>query len=158
MDFSFSGLKTALLEKCQSMATISDQDRCDLARAFLNACADHIADRLKKSISLIRSEKMRHENLSIVLGGGVARNDYLYNRYLGYIYSTNIFRLAVLLQSENCALIRPAPKLCVDNATMIAWAALEYINSNIDPQKYDTVCQDWPLQDLKLNTWRNILS
>jgi N6-L-threonylcarbamoyladenine synthase len=49
----------------------------------------------------------------LVVAGGVAANKYLRQR------------LHDLAQSEGATLIAPPPRLCTDNAAMIAWAGLE---------------------------------
>lgn len=39
---------------------------------------------------------------------------------------------------------------CTDNATMIAWAAIERILVGFDESNYKDIKQDWTLADLKL--------
>lgn len=45
----------------------------------------------------------------------------------------------------------PCPVHCTDNATMIAWAAMEYLDRGIKLREFEGVRQDWPMQDIKLD-------
>lgn len=45
----------------------------------------------------------------------------------------------------------PCPSHCTDNATMIAWAAMEYFDRGIRLREFESVKQDWPMQDIKLD-------
>jgi len=100
LDFSFSGLKTAVLRAVQKSEDL-DRDRADIARGFQDAAIDvlvsktmHAADEFDRDL--------------IVLGGGVACNKAL----------ANAMRAA--RQPRRTAVA--SPRLNTDNAAMIAAA------------------------------------
>jgi N6-L-threonylcarbamoyladenine synthase len=113
-DFSFSGLKTALRHRVAEMSArgpLGEQDRRDLAAALQAAIADCLADRTTRAIAIARA---RHPDLSaLVVAGGVAANGAIRDR-LQHVAADAGLRLVV-----------PPPRLCTDNAAMIAWAGLE---------------------------------
>jgi len=104
LDFSFSGVKTALLYEVRKHAQITDQLRADLAASYQEAIVDALLQR-------VEAAQAEAPAPTIVLGGGVARN--------GRLRQAAAQRLGSLAR-----LIIPAPELCTDNAAMIGAAAL----------------------------------
>jgi N6-L-threonylcarbamoyladenine synthase len=113
-DFSFSGLKTALRHRVAALtavAPLAEPDRRDLAAALQAAITDCLADRTDRAIDIARE---RHPGLAtLVVAGGVAANGAIRQR------------LQQVAASAGLRLVVPPPRLCTDNATMIAWAGLE---------------------------------
>lgn len=111
-DFSFSGLKNAARLLIESLPQpLSEQDRADVARAFQDAVADAMADRVRRGA---REAKGRWPGLRyLVVAGGVAANSAL--------------RAALIRVGSETGLefLAPPLKLCTDNAAMIAWAGIE---------------------------------
>lgn len=104
-DFSFSGLKTAVLNYInQEKQAGRELNRADLAASFQQAVMDVITE---KSVAAV---KQRGEN-RLVLAGGVAANSKL-RQMLGEACKANEIEL-----------YRPAIELCTDNAAMIGAAA-----------------------------------
>ena len=104
-DFSFSGLKTAVLNYInQEKQAGRELNRADLAASFQQAVMDVITE---KSVAAV---KQRGEN-RLVLAGGVAANSKL-RQMLGEACKAN-----------GIELYRPAIELCTDNAAMIGAAA-----------------------------------
>jgi len=105
-DFSFSGLKTAVLNFLKSLSKEEIRSRLpDLCASVQEAIAEALA---LKSIRLMRFAKRN----KIVLAGGVAAN----------------IRLRQIIQnnlSEGERLFFPQPRFCTDNAAMIALAAVK---------------------------------
>ena len=101
MDFSFSGLKTAVLLEIQKNPLRDEKDRQRLAAKFQNTVREEIASRVHSALEGLQAK-------SLVMGGGVACNQTL--------------REALRKESENFgAYFRvPPPKYCSDNAAMIA--------------------------------------
>ncbi len=101
LDFSFAGLKTALLYKVRDLGeSEASSRRPDLAAAYQHAIVEALARRVESAL-----ERERLARLAI--GGGVAANGVLRARLAG---------LGVTLAI-------PARELCTDNAAMIASAA-----------------------------------
>jgi len=101
LDFSFAGLKTALLYKVRDLGEEgATERRADLAAAYQRAIVEALALRVERAL-----ERTGLERLAV--GGGVAANGPLRQRMAG---------LGVPLRI-------PPRELCTDNAAMIASAA-----------------------------------
>jgi len=101
LDFSFAGLKTALLYKVRDLGDDEAQRRrADLAAAYQHAVVESLALRCERGL-----EQTGRDTLAI--GGGVAANGPLRER---------LARLGAKLHV-------PPRELCTDNAAMIASAA-----------------------------------
>jgi N6-L-threonylcarbamoyladenine synthase len=102
LDFSFAGLKTALLYKLREFdpAHPDDAPRADLAASYQRAIVESLARRCEQAL-----EQTGHTRLAI--GGGVAANGPLRER----------------LAAIGAELTVPPRELCTDNAAMIASAA-----------------------------------
>jgi N6-L-threonylcarbamoyladenine synthase len=106
LDFSFSGLKTAVLytlkgKHPQDIAVkLSEQDKCDLAASFQRIAFEDI---VKKTLLAAR----QYGTQTIVFGGGVTNN-----RYLRQLFAEE--------GKEKLQLIWPSFDLSLDNAAMIA--------------------------------------
>jgi N6-L-threonylcarbamoyladenine synthase len=104
-DFSFAGVKTALLYAVRDMGEEGvERRRADLAASYQEAIVRPLADRL---IAAAR----RHRVPAVALGGGVAANGRLRELVAERADAAGL-RLAV-----------PEPALCTDNAAMIGAAA-----------------------------------
>ncbi len=104
-DFSFSGLKTAVLNYINTEKQAGHEiNRADVAASFQAAAIDVIVE---KAVS---AAKMRGEK-KLVLAGGVAANSHLRAK------------LEAACSKNGIKLYRPAPILCTDNGAMIAAAA-----------------------------------
>ena len=78
LDFSFTGIRTAfenLLNEMELMSEIPSQQEL-AAKILLDACTEHIMDRLSASM-----KRLELPSIPLVITGGVARNNYLVNRY-----------------------------------------------------------------------------
>ena len=101
LDFSFAGLKTALLYRIRDLGEVdAERLRADLAASYQRAIVEALALRVERALEQTGIDRL-------ALGGGVAANGPLRER---------IARLGVTLGF-------PPPKLCTDNAAMIASAA-----------------------------------
>lgn len=108
LDFSFSGLKTAVLNylnQCRQKG--QEVEMADLAASFQMAIFDVLTDALLTSL-----EKKRVER--VILSGGVASNQALKNH------------LQNLLKEKGVSLYLPSPELCTDNGAMIAAAGYHH--------------------------------
>src|ERR1700694_2372478 len=118
LDFSFSGVKTALLYEVRKRTSISDRDRADLAASYQEAIVDALLQR-------VEAAQAADPSPTIVLGGGVARK-------------RRLREAAQARLGKNAHLVIPAPELCTDNAAMIGAAALiEWDRRGPDPAPFD---------------------
>ena len=94
-DFSFSGIKTALLRMAQagSLASVPDA-----ASSFQDAVVNVL---VKKTVEAAKAHKVKQ----VLLAGGVAANSLLRQR---------------IIASSPVPVLVPPPRLCTDNAAMIA--------------------------------------
>ncbi len=105
-DFSFSGLKTAVLREVQKEKSPSKQLKANIAASFERAVVEAL---LLKTTRALDKFPVKH----FILGGGVAANTYLRER------------LATLLayRTPSVQLHVPPLELCTDNAAVIGAAA-----------------------------------
>lgn len=106
-DFSFSGLKTAVLQQVRTLGTLDEQTVCDIALETENAIVDVL---IKKTLKAAEKYNVK----SILLGGGVAANTKLKNQLAS----------AIKQVSSTITFHVPPKFLCTDNAAMIGAAAL----------------------------------
>jgi N6-L-threonylcarbamoyladenine synthase len=103
LEYSFSGLKTALLYRLRDLGDAGDQDRADLAAAFEHSVVESLLAKLDQALN-------RWPVDEVVICGGVAANTLLRKR-------------APELIGARARLTIPPLQLCTDNAAMIAAAA-----------------------------------
>jgi N6-L-threonylcarbamoyladenine synthase len=106
LDFSFSGLKTAVLyyRKKIKNKKLNKQQKIDIAGAFEDAVVDVLVDK-----AILAAEKYKIKN--IVVGGGVSQNTSLREK------------LTEKAALEGCSAYFPLNVYCQDNAAMIAGLA-----------------------------------
>jgi N6-L-threonylcarbamoyladenine synthase len=105
LDFSFSGLKTALVYRCRELGPQGlERRRADLAASFQAAVVGQLVAKLERALRDGEWEE-------VSLGGGVAANGLL-RRQVGALCEERGVRLKLV-----------PPELCTDNAAMIASAA-----------------------------------
>jgi len=132
LDFSFSGLKTAVRLAAEAIAPITDQDACDIAASFQATVTEIVATRTRQAAARFRSEFVQQQG-RIVVAGGVAAN-----RSIGAA-------LRNVAAETGFELIIPPPALCTDNGAMVAWAGAERLALG-DTDGLDFVARPrWPL-------------
>jgi len=99
LDFSFSGLKTAILYTVQKIKDITDLKKKNIAREFEQAVVDVLIKKTERALNQSGSN-------TLIVGGGVIANKYI---------RENLSKLA-----QNVYF--PTQSLSTDNATMIAIA------------------------------------
>jgi N6-L-threonylcarbamoyladenine synthase len=110
LDFSFAGLKTALLYKVRDLGEReAAARRADLAAAYQHAIVEALAARVERALSATDLARL-------AIGGGVAANGPLRERVAGLGAELRV----------------PARELCTDNAAMIASAA-RYVEALAHP-------------------------
>ena len=116
LEFSFSGLKTALLYRLRELGdSITDQDRADLAASFERSVVESLLEKLDAALD-------QHPVAEVVVAGGVAANSLLRRR-------------ASEVVAGRARLTMPPLELCTDNAAMIAAAGFyaERRAADVDP-------------------------
>jgi len=128
-DFSYAGLKTAVrmaadklrLERgLESIDDLCRQDKANIAASFQNVAIRHIEQRLNRAMDMIENEQEEEggekiQSLAVV--GGVAANLELRSR-LEKVCDD---------RSTSWNMFVPPPRLCTDQGSMSAWAAIERI-------------------------------
>ena len=105
-DFSFSGLKTAVLNAVKSSDV--EASRGAIARAFQDALVETLVEKTARAAR-------QFDRSRVVLGGGVACN-------------TSLVRaMPERLSSRGVQVFAPTPRLATDNAAMIARAGLFHL-------------------------------
>lgn len=99
-NFSFSGLKTAVLYLVRDLGELTEQDKKDIAKEFQTAVGDIFIHKIKKAIK-------KYGASQLIVGGGVAANSYLRERF------TNELGINIFL---------PEHELATDNSLMIGIA------------------------------------
>jgi len=104
LEYSFSGLKTALLYRLRDLGTgAGPEERADLAAAFEQSVVESLLEKLDAALG-------RSGYPEVVVCGGVAAN-------------TLLRRRAAEVVGDRARLTMPPLDLCTDNAAMIAAAA-----------------------------------
>jgi N6-L-threonylcarbamoyladenine synthase len=100
--FSFSGLKTAVLNAVRASTNI-EGDKADIARGFQDSLIDTLVEKTRRATEAFGRDR-------VVLGGGVACN------------RTLATAMRAKLEPEGVTVFTPTPRLATDNAAMIARA------------------------------------
>jgi N6-L-threonylcarbamoyladenine synthase len=134
LDFSFSGLKTAVLTlvKKQQM-NLCEQDKANIARAFVDAIVEVLT---AKCVAALKQTGMKR----LVIAGGVGANQQL--------------RAALndTATRKRFEVFYPELELCTDNGAMIAFAGAMRLQKNPDAASYDysfNVKPRWPLDAIE---------
>jgi N6-L-threonylcarbamoyladenine synthase len=134
LDFSFSGLKTAVRNHVESLpaGALKESDVTDLCAALQNAMAETLADRCARALEkFIKTYKPK--NPALVVSGGVAANMAIREA------------LEKTAADQKAKLYAPPIKLCSDNAAMIAWAGIERLNKGLTDSLDVKARPRWPL-------------
>ncbi len=108
-DFSFSGLKTAVLRVVEKQKKLEPQVIADICRGVQDAISDVL---VYKTLQAVK----KYNAKSIILGGGVAANQTLRDTFQHTLLDTKY--------ELDAHLFAPPKNLCTDNGSMIAAAAV----------------------------------
>jgi N6-L-threonylcarbamoyladenine synthase len=101
LDFSFSGLKTAVVVGLRAHGALDDQARADAARGFEEAVVDTLLIKCRRALEQTGCS-------TLVVAGGVGANRRLRSRLLE------------MGEREGVRVVYPRAEFCTDNAAMIA--------------------------------------
>ena len=134
LDFSFSGLKTAVLTLVKHQITnICEQDKANVARAFVDAVVEVLT---AKCIAAIRQTGLQR----LVVAGGVGANAQLREA------------LDTAARKQKFRVYYPELQFCTDNGAMIAFAGALRLQANPQAARREysfDVRPRWPLETLQ---------
>ncbi|HEY8027818.1 MAG TPA: tRNA (adenosine(37)-N6)-threonylcarbamoyltransferase complex transferase subunit TsaD [Burkholderiaceae bacterium] len=133
LNFSFSGLKTAVLTVVRNQITnICEQDKANVARSFVDAIVDVL---VAKCLSALKHTGLKR----LVIAGGVGANRQLRDA------------LNAAAQRKRFRVYYPEMEFCTDNGAMIAFAGAMRLRINPDAATRNyafNVRPRWPLAEL----------
>ncbi|MCR4275005.1 MAG: tRNA (adenosine(37)-N6)-threonylcarbamoyltransferase complex transferase subunit TsaD [Candidatus Campbellbacteria bacterium] len=116
-DFSFAGLKTAVLYAVKKLGSLSDEQKKEIACEFENAAVEVLVSKTKKALE--------HYNApTLIIGGGVVANTHLREE----------MKKMLAQEFPDVTLLLPTHELSTDNAVMIGIAG--YIAYTKNPNEY----------------------
>ncbi|MFL9926444.1 tRNA (adenosine(37)-N6)-threonylcarbamoyltransferase complex transferase subunit TsaD [Herbaspirillum lusitanum] len=133
-DFSFSGLKTAVLTVVKQQTTnICEQDKANIARAFVDAIVEVLVAKCMNAL--------KHSGLKrLVIAGGVGANKQLREA------------LNAAAAKRRYRVFYPELEFCTDNGAMIAFAGAMRLQQNHEAAQKNYafgVRPRWPLDELR---------
>ena len=129
LDFSFSGLKTAVLYLVKKQAKLTDEIKANIAYAFEESITDVL---VKKSIQALKQEGLSR----IIISGGVGANKTLRKKII------------TECKKNDFEFFFPDLKFCTDNGAMIALAGAFRANLT-DKNNYSfSVKPRWKLSEI----------
>ena len=126
LDFSFSGLKTAVALVVKELDDDDEQVRADVARAFVEAVVDTLAIKCERAIKQTGIKRL-------VAAGGVSANKQLRQK------------LKQMANETGGRIYYPRPEFCTDNGAMIAYTGYVKISAGqCEPLRFAAYPR-WPL-------------
>ena len=131
LDFSFSGLKTAVLTRVREIGEPDEQQRADIARGFQDAIVEVL---VRKSMRAIKQSGLKR----LVVAGGVGANRELRRQ------------LNALAEKAKITVYYPELEFCTDNGAMIALAGALRFQAGLSSKAAGAfaVRPRWPLAEL----------
>lgn len=129
LDFSFSGLKTAVVVALRDLV-LDEQTRADVAASFQEAVVATLVAKCARALQLSDAR-------TLVVAGGVGANRRLREQLLA------------LGQRRGIAVRYPRIEFCTDNAAMIAYAGCQRLRLGQHDDLSIRATARWPLADLR---------
>ncbi|MDC0192614.1 tRNA (adenosine(37)-N6)-threonylcarbamoyltransferase complex transferase subunit TsaD [Alphaproteobacteria bacterium] len=119
LNFSFSGIKTAISLIVKNKKIIDEELKSNISASFQNIVSEILVKKFNMTIEYLKNKNINITQLSLV--GGVAANKFIYNK------------LAIECLKNNIEIILPPKNMLSDNAAMVGWACIKKLcNNNID--------------------------
>ncbi len=132
-DFSFSGIKTAVLQYVnQCEGQLDEQKIADIAASFQAAVVDVLT---RKTLRAAAAEGLKN----VVVAGGVACNSGLRSRF------------AALSRKHGVEVFFPSPALCGDNAAMLGVPADYYLENGRHAESAVNAVSSWTLDHVRVD-------
>ena len=126
LDFSFSGLKTAVALVVNELDDGDEQARADVARAFVDAVVDTLAIKCGRAV--------KHTGINrLVAAGGVSANRQLREK------------LRAMADETGGRVFYPRPEFCTDNGAMIAYTGYVKISAGRSEPLEFAAYPRWPI-------------
>ena len=132
LDFSFSGLKTAVRLAAEQIAPLTPQDVADICAGFQLAVTDIVQQRSADALRRFR-ETISEVPPVLVVAGGVAANKAIGDG------------LRAVAAEAGARLVVPPMALCTDNGAMVAWAGAERLALSETDELSISAKARWPL-------------
>ena len=133
LNFSFSGLKTAVRREIEKSIPLTKKEAENICSSFQDSVISVIINKLEGSIKLFKIKNPNITKPNVVIAGGVASNKTIFNSI-----DTFSTKLGITLHV--------APQdLCTDNGAMVAWAGAERFSKNYIDNLSIEVRPRWPL-------------
>ena len=136
LNFSFSGIKTAVNLIVKKQKKIDKKFTADLSASFQYTLSKILNNKVKIAISLLKNKNVEISQIALV--GGVAKNNYLREA------------LKKNFSSAGCHIITPPEYMLSDNAAMIGWACIQKIKVNGKSNLYFKANPRLSIQDMKI--------
>nr|WP_238481975.1 tRNA (adenosine(37)-N6)-threonylcarbamoyltransferase complex transferase subunit TsaD [Pinisolibacter aquiterrae] len=134
LDFSFSGLKTAVRLAAEAEQPLSEQTIADLCASFQAAVTDVVRFKAELALKRFKAETGVTAPL-LVTAGGVAANKGI------------AAALAAAAGKLGGRVVVPPGRLCTDNGAMIAWAGAERLAAGCEDGMNAQARPRWPLDE-----------
>lgn len=119
LNFSFSGIKTAISLIVKNKKIIDEELKSNISASFQNIVSDILIKKFNTTLKYLKNQNVNIAQLSLV--GGVAANKFIYNK------------LEKECLKNNIEIMLPPKNMLSDNAAMIGWACIKKLyNNNIN--------------------------
>ena len=135
LDFSFSGLKTAVVVTLRQLqqggVPLDEQTRADVACSFQEAVVETLTAKCMRALKQTGAR-------TLVVAGGVGANRALRARLLS------------MGEQRGIAVRYPRPEFCTDNAAMIAYAGCQRLLAGQQDDLQIRAVARWPIDSLQI--------
>ncbi|MDC0056735.1 tRNA (adenosine(37)-N6)-threonylcarbamoyltransferase complex transferase subunit TsaD [Alphaproteobacteria bacterium] len=111
LNFSFSGIKTAINLIVNNNKNMDERFVSDVAASFQNTIINIIESKTLLTLEHLKKRKINVSQISLV--GGVAANQSIYKK------------IKKIAHDNDCSIIMPPMYMLSDNAAMIGWACIQ---------------------------------